>query len=73
MSDARQRKSKKPDPEFPQLELDTFELPDGGWFVASATKPLTEEEATQILIAYGIVRKLIAPAAEDLESESAAQ
>jgi len=49
--------------DFPQLELETIQLPDGGWVVASAAKPLTEKEATQILIAYGVVRELIKPQA----------
>ena len=61
---ARQRKSKKLSREFPQLELETFKLPDGEWVVASAAKPLTEEEATKILIAYGIVQELMYRPAE---------
>jgi hypothetical protein len=59
---ARRRKSKKLSLEFPQLELETLQLTDGEWVVASVTKPLTEEEARKILIAYRIVQELIAPA-----------
>jgi hypothetical protein len=57
----RQRQlSQKPSRGLPRLNLEVYRLPDGEWIVASSGKPLTEDEAIKILVAYQVVQRLIA-------------
>jgi hypothetical protein len=49
-------------PPFPLLDLSTIELPTGEWAVVSADsdKPLTEEQASEIAVAYTALAELAA-------------
>src|SRR5262245_6986652 len=45
---------------FPKLTLQATQLPTGEWIVASPTKPLTEDEAEKVVMAYQTIQELVA-------------
>jgi hypothetical protein len=46
---------------FPKLTLQACQLPSGEWIVASLmSKPLTQDEAEKVVLAYQPVQELIA-------------
>ena len=45
---------------FPKLTLQAAQLPTGEWIVASPTKPLTEDEAEKVVMAYQTIQELVA-------------
>jgi hypothetical protein len=45
---------------FPKLTLQATQLPTGEWIIASLTKPLTEDEAVKVVMAYQTIQELIA-------------
>jgi hypothetical protein len=45
---------------FPKLFLQACELPTGEWIIASLTKPLTQDEAEKVLLAYQAIQELAA-------------
>jgi hypothetical protein len=49
---------------FPKLILQATRLPTGEWIVASSSKPLTEEEAENVVKAYQTIQELIARTSE---------
>jgi hypothetical protein len=49
---------------FPKLTLQTCQLPTGEWIVASLGKPLTEDEAGKVVMAYQTVQELVARGSE---------
>jgi hypothetical protein len=48
--------------QFPELDLQEFELETGEWIVRGGDRPLTKEEAFQVTVAYAMVRQMIIPA-----------
>jgi hypothetical protein len=51
---------------FPKLFLQACELPTGEWIIASRTKPLTQDEAEEVVLAYQAIQELVARAGEAL-------
>jgi hypothetical protein len=49
---------------FPKLTLQPTQLPTGEWIIASPSKPLTEDEAEKVVIAYQTIQELIARGSE---------
>ena len=47
------------DEDFPALNLEPLELPDGQWVVGNYDKPFTEAEARRVVIGYRLLRELI--------------
>jgi hypothetical protein len=46
---------------FPKLTLQACQLPSGEWIVASLlSKPLTQDEAEKVVLAYQTLQELIA-------------
>jgi hypothetical protein len=45
---------------FPKLTLQATRLPSGEWIIASPTKPLTEDEAGKVVVAYQTIQELVA-------------
>jgi hypothetical protein len=43
---------------FPKFKLQVCQLPNGEWVIACPSKPLTEEEAEQVVIAYAALVEL---------------
>jgi hypothetical protein len=44
---------------FPKIALQAKQLPTGEWIIASATKPLTEDEAEKVISGYQTIQELI--------------
>jgi len=45
---------------FPKLFLQAAELPTGEWIIACPTKPLTQDEAKKVVLAYQTIQELVA-------------
>jgi hypothetical protein len=45
---------------FPKLMLQASQLPTGEWIIASPTKPLTQDEAETVVVAYQTIQELVA-------------
>jgi hypothetical protein len=65
------RLSKKPSADFPKLDLEVLRLRDDERVVVSSGDPLTEKDATKIVIAYRIVQQLIARTSERIDLSAA--
>jgi hypothetical protein len=50
--------------DFPKLMLQATQLPTGEWIIASAAKPLSEEDAQKVVKAYQTIQELIARTSE---------
>jgi len=48
------------DEQFPKLSLQACQLPTGEWIIAGLTKPLTEDDAGKVVVAYQTIQELIA-------------
>ena len=46
--------------DFPELDLQARQLPDGEWIVGRLDKPLREEEANHVVTGYAVLVRLIA-------------
>ena len=44
---------------FPKLTLQATKLPTGEWIIASPTKPLTQDEAETVVVAYQTIQELV--------------